>query len=155
MSWVLLRQSCTQHACGGAGYSTALSVLIQLPRRGPWWHGAWAKKTFPMSGSLQHHIFDDYSNLVENPVDSFRSAKVNDPRQSNQVAGTNWHRWGSNQQPSVQIAVQSLYQLSYPWVWYGMHHHGPACIAFLCFPLLSSPWVYLWGHFVKTWVSPF
>ena len=47
---------------------------------------------FPMSGSLQHHIFDDYSNLVEKSVDFFRSAKVNDPRQSNQVVDTNWHR---------------------------------------------------------------
>ena len=66
------------------------------------WHGnpEIEKKTLPMSGSLQHHIFDGYSNLVEKSVDFFRSAKVNDPRQSNQVVDTNWHRWGSNQQPS-------------------------------------------------------
>ena len=55
---------------------------------------------FPITGSLQHHIFDDYSNLVEKFVDFFRSAKVNDPRQSNQVVDTNWHRWGSNKQLS-------------------------------------------------------
>ena len=49
-------------------------------------------KTLPHVWIIATSYFDDYSNLVEKSVDFFRSAKVNDPRQSNQVVDTNWHR---------------------------------------------------------------
>ena len=63
--------------------------------------------------ATSYYIFDGYSNLVEKSVDFFRSAKANDPRQSNQVVDTNKLAL-ARIEPALQIAVQSLYQLSYP-----------------------------------------